>query len=231
MTEFLHNVKIASGLSDHTITIIAILFAVIFVLIRFFSYIVSRVDTRDDKQFEVLYKIIDDESFVGRLNNQPFLIKQLFYRRFYLLKEYKVEEIEFLMSQSRLKISLYELSNLKSGRLIKFEDGRYVKHFPVLTDYWIKNFQKFIVLTIIGFLFWILIAAFFFFVLLQSNTLFYIALIPIFALEIYLLIKIDAVRAYLRTKDVIDVFYIKANYLKIIKVQVTHEHPILQTQH
>ncbi|WP_250162777.1 hypothetical protein [Psychrobacter sp. WY6] len=91
VTEFLNNVKIASGLSDHTITIITILFAVIFVFIRVFDYIVNRFDTKD-KQFEMLYKIIDDENFLKRLGNQPFLIKQLFYKRFYLLKTIRLKK-------------------------------------------------------------------------------------------------------------------------------------------
>lgn len=214
MTEFLSNIKIALGLSDNNLAIIALVFAVIFVIIRCFHYIVNRVDAKDDKQFEVLYKIIDDDSFVERLSNQPFLIKQLFYRRFYLLKEYKVEEIEFLMSQSRLEISLYELSDLKSSNIIKFENGKYVKSFNILTNYWVNNFRKLIALTIIGFLFWIVIMSVFFVLFLESKVLFYLAVTPIFVLEIYLLMRIDGVRAYLRTKDVIDSFLYQSEMFK-----------------
>lgn len=214
MTEFLSNIKIALGLSDNNLAIIALVFAVIFVIIRCFHYIVNRVDAKDDKQFEVLYKIIDDDSFVERLNSQPFLIKQLFYRRFYLLKEYKVEEIEFLMSQSRLEISLYELSDLKSSNIIKFENGKYVKSFNILTNYWVNNFRKLIALTIIGFLFWIVIMSVFFVLFLESKVLFYLAVAPIFVLEIYLLMRIDGVRAYLRTKDVIDSFLYQSEMFK-----------------
>lgn len=204
VTEFLNNVKIASGLSDHTITIITILFAVIFVFIRVFDYIVNRFDTKDNKQFEMLYKIIDDENFLKRLGNQPFLIKQLFYKRFYLLKNYKVEEIEFLMSQKDMKINLYELSTLKSGSIIRFEDGNYIQSIDILTGYWSNNYSRFNIFIIIGFLSWILVAAAFFLVLLKSNALFYISITPLFGLEIYLLMKIDAVKAYLRTKNLID---------------------------
>ena len=206
ITEFLNNVKIALGLSDHAITIIAILFAVIFAFIKALNYIVTRVDAKDDKQFEILYKVIDDDGFVERLNRQPFLIKQLFYRRFYLLKDYKVEEIEFLMSQGHLKISLYDLSNLKSGRLIKFEDGQYIKNIKGLSSHWSNNYHRFNIFIVIFFLTWILIAGFSSLVLFQNKTLFYIAMIPLYVLEAYLLFKIDAVRAYLRTKNVIDDF-------------------------
>lgn len=206
MTEFLNNVKIALGLSDHAITIIAILFAVIFAFIKVLNYIVTRVDAKDDKQFEMLYKIIDDEDFLRRLSNQPFLIKQLFYKRFYLLRDYKVEEIEFLMSQKNLKVNLYELSSLKTGSIIKFEDRQYIKSVSSFIEYWSDNYLRFNILIIIGFLFWILISAFYFLLIYKSNILFYIAMTPLFGLEIYLLIKIDAVRAYLRTKNVIEDF-------------------------
>ena len=214
MTEFLSNIKIALGLSDNNLAIIALVFAVIFVIIRCFHYIVNRVDAKDDKQFEVLYKIIDDDSFVERLNSQPFLIKQLFYRRFYLLKEYKVEEIEFLMSQRRLEINLYDLSDLKAGRIIRFEDGRYIKCSNRLTNYWISNPKKFIALIVIGCLFWIVLTAAFFLILFKSNILFYLSITPIFILEIYLLIKFYAVRAYLKTKDVIDSFLYQSEMFK-----------------
>lgn len=214
MTEFLSNIKIALGLSDNILAILALVFAVVFLLARVFNYLINRIDAKDDKQFEVLYKIIDDDSFVERLSNQPFLIKQLFYRRFYLLKEYKVEEIEFLMSQSRLEISLYELSDLKSSNIIKFENGKYVKSFNILTNYWVNNFRKLIALTIIGFLFWIVIMSVFFVLFLESKVLFYLAVTPIFVLEIYLLMRIDGVRAYLRTKDVIDSFLYQSEMFK-----------------
>ena len=214
MTEFLSNIKIALGLSDNILAILALGFAVVFLLARVFNYLINRIDAKDDKQFEVLYKIIDDDSFVERLSNQPFLIKQLFYRRFYLLKEYKVEEIEFLMSQSRLEISLYELSDLKSSNIIKFENGKYVKSFNILTNYWVNNFRKLIALTIIGFLFWIVIMSVFFVLFLESKVLFYLAVTPIFVLEIYLLMRIDGVRAYLRTKDVIDSFLYQSEMFK-----------------
>lgn len=204
ITEFLHNIKIALGFSDNILSIIALIFAVIFLLARVFNYLINRIDTKDDKQFEVLCKIIDDDKFGERLSNQPFLIKQLFYKRFYVLKGYKVEEIEFLMSQSRLEIDLYDLSDLKSSNILKFEDGRYSKSLNILTDYWVHNFRKFIALVTIGFLLWIVIMAAFFVSFLETKLLFYFALIPIFALEIYLLMKIDGVKAYLRTKDVID---------------------------
>lgn len=214
MTEFLSNIKIALGLSDNILAILALVFAVVFLLARVFNYLINRIDAKDDKQFEVLYKIIDDDSFVERLSNQTFLIKQLFYRCFYLLKEYKVEEIEFLMSQSRLEISLYELSDLKSSNIIKFENGKYVKSFNILTNYWVNNFRKLIALTIIGFLFWIVIMSVFFVLFLESKVLFYLAVTPIFVLEIYLLMRIDGVRAYLRTKDVIDSFLYQSEMFK-----------------
>ncbi|MEN6668901.1 hypothetical protein AAJP47_00820 [Psychrobacter sp. B38] len=214
LTEFLSNIKIALGLSDNNLAILALVFAVIFVIIRCFHYIVNRVDAKDDKQFEVLYKIIDDNSFVERLNNQPFLIKQLFYRRFYLLKEYKVEEIEFLMSQRRLEINLYDLSDLKSGRIIRFENGRYIKCSNRLTNYWINNAKKFMALVVMGCLFWIGIMAALFLLLLKSSILFYLSMTPIFILEIYLLIKFYAVRAYLKTKDVIDGFLYQSELFK-----------------
>lgn len=214
IAEFLNNIKVALGLSDNILAILALIFAVIFLLVRVFNYLISRIDAKDDKQFEILYKIIDDDSFVERLNSQPFLIKQLFYRRFYLLKEYKVEEIEFLMSQRRLEINLYDLSDLKAGRIIRFENGRYIKCSNKLTDYWANNFRKFIALIMLFFLFWIVITAFFFVLFLESRMLFYIALAPIFILEIYLLMKIDGVNAYLRTKDVIDSFLYQSELFK-----------------
>lgn len=214
VTEFLSNIKIALGLSENILAVLALVFAVVFLLARVFNYLINRIDAKDDKQFEVLYKIIDDDSFVERLSNQPFLIKQLFYRRFYLLKEYKVEEIEFLMSQSRLEISLYELSDLKSSNIIKFENGKYVKSFNILTNYWVNNFRKLIALTIIGFLFWIVIMSVFFVLFLESKVLFYLAVAPIFVLEIYLLMRIDGIRAYLRTKDVIDSFLYQSELFK-----------------
>ncbi|MGP9689216.1 hypothetical protein ACT3TH_08665 [Psychrobacter sp. AOP22-C1-C5] len=214
VTEFLSNIKIALGLSDNILAVLALIFAVVFLLARVFNYLINRIDAKDDKQFEVLYKIIDDDSFVERLSNQPFLIKQLFYRRFYLLKEYKVEEIEFLMSQSRLEISLYELSDLKSSNIIKFENGKYVKSFNILTNYWVNNFRKLTALTIIGFLFWIVIMSVFFVSFLESKVLFYLAVAPIFVLEIYLLMRIDGVKAYLRTKDVIDSFLYQSELFK-----------------
>ena len=206
ITEFLNNIKIALELDDYTITIIAVIFAVIFTFIKVLNYIVTRIDAKDDKQFEMLYKIIDDEDFLRRLSNQPFLIKQLFYKRFYLLRDYKVEEIEFLMSQKSLKINLYELSSLKTGSIIKFENKQYIKSVSNLVEYWSNNYIRFNILIIIGFLFWILISAFYFLLIYKSNILFYLAMTPLFGLEIYLLIKIDTVKAYLRTKNVIEDF-------------------------
>ncbi|WP_352259351.1 hypothetical protein [Psychrobacter sp. TB55-MNA-CIBAN-0194] len=206
MAEFLSSAQIALGLNDYAQAIITIIVITILVFVRPFNYIVNRVDAKDDKQFEMLYKIIDDENFLERLSNQPFLIKQLFYKRFYLLKDYKVEEIEFLMSQKSLKISLYEISTLKSGSIIKFQNGKYIKNINSLTNYWIRHYRRFNTFIIIGFLCWILISSFFFLILFKSTTLFYISIAPLFLLEIYLLIKIDGVRAYLRTKNVIDDF-------------------------
>ena len=206
ITELLNHVKTITGFDDFSLAIIALVFFGIFVLVKIFIYTVNRVDTKDDKQFEMLYKIIDDENFLERLSNQPFLIKQLFYKRFYLLRDYKVEEIEFLMSQKILKISLYEISTLKSGSIIKFEDGKYIKNINILTNYWINQYRRFNTLIIIGFLCWILISSLFFLVLFKREILFCIAITPLFLLEIYLLIKIDSVRAYLRTKNVIDEF-------------------------
>ncbi|MBH0086376.1 hypothetical protein I6E84_09120 [Psychrobacter sp. SCQQ22] len=206
MAEFLSSAQIALGLNDYAQAIITIIVITVLVFVRPFNYIVNRVDAKDDKQFEMLYKIIDDENFLERLSNQPFLIKQLFYKRFYLLKDYKVEEIEFLMSQKSLKISLYEISTLKSGSIIKFQNGKYIKNINSLTNYWIRHHRRFNTFIIIGFLCWILISLFFFLILFKSTTLFYISIAPLFLLEIYLLIKIDGVRAYLRTKNVIDDF-------------------------
>ena len=206
MAEFLSSAQIALGLNDYAQAIITIIVITVLVFVRPFNYIVNRVDAKDDKQFEMLYKIIDDENFLERLSNQPFLIKQLFYKRFYLLKDYKVEEIEFLMSQKSLKISLYEISTLKSGSIIKFQNGKYIKNIKSLTNYWIRHHRRFNTFIIIGFLCWILISLFFFLILFKSTTLFYISIAPLFLLEIYLLIKIDGVRAYLRTKNVIDDF-------------------------
>ena len=206
ITELLNHVKTITGFDDFSLAIIALVFFGIFVLVKIFIYTVNRVDTKDDKQFEMLYKIIDDENFLERLSNQPFLIKQLFYKRFYLLRDYKVEEIEFLMPQKILKISLYEISTLKSGSIIKFEDGKYIKNINILTNYWINQYRRFNTLIIIGFLCWILISSLFFLVLFKREILFCIAITPLFLLEIYLLIKIDSVRAYLRTKNVIDEF-------------------------
>lgn len=214
ITDFLHNIKIALGLSDSILAIIALVFAVIFLLARVFNYLINRIDSKNDKQFEVLCKIIDDDKFVERLSNQPFLIKQLFYKRFYVLKEYEVEEIEFLMSQSRLEIGLYDLNDLKSSNVLKFENGRYIKSLNILTNYWVHNFRKFIALVIIGSLFWIVIMAAFFVSFLESKLLFYFALVPIFALEIYLLMKIDGVKACIRTKDVIDSFLHQSELFK-----------------
>ena len=206
MAEFLSSAQIALGLNDYAQAIITIIVITVLVFVRPFNYIVNRVDAKDDKQFEMLYKIIDDENFLERLSNQPFLIKQLFYKRFYLLKDYKVEEIEFLMSQKSLKISLYEISTLKSGSIIKFQNGKYIKNINSLTNYWIRHHRRFNTFIIIGFLCWILISLFFFLILFKSTTLFYVSIVPLFLLEIYLLIKIDGVRAYLRTKNVIDDF-------------------------
>lgn len=206
ITELLNHVKTITGFDDFSLAIIALVFFGIFVLVKIFIYTVNRVDTKDDKQFEMLYKIIDDENFLERLSNQPFLIKQLFYKRFYLLKDYKVEEIEFLMSQKSLKISLYEISTLKSGSIIKFQNGKYIKNINSLTNYWIRHHRRFNTFIIIGFLCWILISLFFFLILFKSTTLFYISIAPLFLLEIYLLIKIDGVRVYLRTKNVINDF-------------------------
>ena len=214
MAEFLSSAQIALGLNDYAQAIITIIVITVLVFVRPFNYIVNRVDAKDDKQFEMLYKIIDDENFLERLSNQPFLIKQLFYKRFYLLKDYKVEEIEFLMSQKSLKISLYEISTLKSGSIIKFQNGKYIKNINSLTNYWIRHHRRFNTFIIIGFLCWILISLFFFLILFKSTTLFYISIAPLFLLEIYLLIKIDGVRAYLRTKNVIDDFIHQSTLFK-----------------
>ena len=181
MAEFLSSAQIALGLNDYAQAIITIIVITILVFVRPFNYIVNRVDAKDDKQFEMLYKIIDDENFLERLSNQPFLIKQLFYKRFYLLKDYKVEEIEFLMSQKSLKISLYEISTLKSGSIIKFQNGKYIKNIKSLTNYWIRHHRRFNTFIIIGFLCWILISLFFFLILFKSTTLFYISIVPLFS--------------------------------------------------
>ncbi|MGE6246104.1 hypothetical protein ACQKCF_08900 [Psychrobacter proteolyticus] len=206
IAEILNYLKTITRFSETLLAIIALVFSGIFVLVKIFIYIINRVDTKDDKQFETLYKIIDDANFLERLSNQPFLIKQLFYKRFYILKDYKIEEIEFLMSQKVLKISLHELSVLKSGSIIRLEDGHYIKNIRGLIGHWNNSYYRFNFFIIISFLIWILIAGFLFLVLFRNQTLFYIAMIPLYILEAYLLFKIDAVRTYLRKKDVIDDF-------------------------
>ncbi|MGP4849047.1 hypothetical protein ACTXGQ_33440, partial [Marinobacter sp. 1Y8] len=138
----------------------------------------------------------------------------LFYKRLYLLKDYKVEEIEFLMSQKFLKINLHELSALKSGSIIRFEDGQYIKKVRGLSSYWSNNYHRFNIFIIIFFLIWILIVGFLSLVLFQNQTLFYIAMIPLYILEAYLLFKIDAVRTYLRTKNLIDEFVHQSQLFK-----------------
>ncbi|WP_114700316.1 hypothetical protein [Psychrobacter proteolyticus] len=214
IAEILNYLKTITRFSETLLAIIALVFSGIFVLVKIFIYIINRVDTKDDKQFETLYKIIDDANFLERLSNQPFLIKQLFYKRFYILKNYKIEEIEFLMSQKVLKISLHELSVLKSGSIIRFEDGQYIKKVRGLSSYWSNNYHRFNIFIIIFFLIWILIVGFLSLVLFQNQTLFYIAMIPLYILEAYLLFKIDAVRTYLRTKDVIDEFVHQSQLFK-----------------
>ncbi|MEL0619796.1 hypothetical protein [Psychrobacter proteolyticus] len=214
IAEILTYIKIITGFGESSLAIIALIFSGIFLLVKLFIYIVNRVDAKDDKQFEMLYKIIDDENFLERLSNQPFLIKQLFYKRLYLLKDYKVEEIEFLMSQKFLKINLHELSALKSGSIIRFEDGQYIKKVRGLSSYWSNNYHRFNIFIIIFFLIWILIVGFLSLVLFQNQTLFYIATIPLYILEAYLLFKIDAVRTYLRTKNLIDEFVHQSQLFK-----------------
>lgn len=214
IAEILTYIKIITGFGESSLAIIALIFSGIFLLVKLFIYIVNRVDAKDDKQFEMLYKIIDDENFLERLSNQPFLIKQLFYKRLYLLKDYKVEEIEFLMSQKFLKINLHELSALKSGSIIRFEDGQYIKKVKGLSSYWSNNYHRFNIFIIIFFLIWILIVGFLSLVLFQNQTLFYIAMIPLYILEAYLLFKIDTVRTYLRTKNLIDEFVHQSQLFK-----------------
>ena len=214
IAEILTYIKIITGFGESSLAIIALIFSGIFLLVKLFIYIVNRVDAKDDKQFEMLYKIIDDENFLERLSNQPFLIKQLFYKRLYLLKDYKVEEIEFLMSQKFLKINLHELSALKSGSIIRFEDGQYIKKVRGLSSYWSNNYHRFNIFIIIFFLIWILIVGFLSLVLFQNQTLFYIAMIPLYILEAYLLFKIDTVRTYLRTKNLIDEFVHQSQLFK-----------------
>ncbi|MFP3456058.1 hypothetical protein R0J89_07315 [Psychrobacter sp. SIMBA_152] len=214
IAEILTYIKIITGFGESSLAIIALIFSGIFLLVKLFIYIVNRVDAKDDKQFEMLYKIIDDENFLERLSNQPFLVKQLFYKRLYLLKDYKVEEIEFLMSQKFLKINLHELSALKSGSIIRFEDGQYIKKVRGLSSYWSNNYHRFNIFIIIFFLIWILIVGFLSLVLFQNQTLFYIAMIPLYILEAYLLFKIDTVRTYVRTKNLIDEFVHQSQLFK-----------------
>lgn len=204
--ELLEYLKTGLNLSEPVFTIIFFAIVLLFFVVKFFIFISSRIDAKDDKQFDMLYKIIEDDSFLSRLSNQPYLIKQLFYKRFYLLKDYNVEEVEFLMSQNSLKISLNQLTTLKSGHIIKFEDGRYTKTVNRLTNYWADNFRRFNFFIMLGFAFWILISACLCILLLKSTALFYASIIPLFILEVYLLVKIEAVKAYLKSQDYIDDF-------------------------
>ncbi len=206
ITEFLSNIRIALDLSNFTIAIIAIMFAVILGFMKLFNYIVNRIDAKDDKQFEVLYKIIEDRNFFVSLNNQPYLIKQLFYKRFYSLKDYDVGEVEFLMSQNNLKISLNQLTNLKSGHIIEFENDRYVKTVDKITYYWSNNYRRSNLLIVIGFAVYIVISTLFCNIFLDSITLFYISIIPLLMLETYLLIKVEVVQSYLRSQAYLDGF-------------------------
>jgi len=59
---------------------------------------------------------------------------------------------------------------------------------------------------------WILISAFLF--LLKKSNLFYISMTLIFILEIYLLIKIETAKAYLKTQDDIDGFLYQSELFK-----------------
>lgn len=210
ITEFLSNVKTVSDLGNSEIAIITIVIALIWLLIKFVNYVINRIDTKDDKQFDVIYKVIEDESFLEKLHNQPYLIKQLFYKRFYLLKKYQIGEIEFLMSQKNLRINLNDLTSLKSGHIVNFEDGRYIKTVDKLTHYWANNYQTFKLLIVIGFIFWIVVSAVFCIIFLKSTTLFYISSFVPLILEVYLLVKVEVVKTYLKTKDYIDDFIIQS---------------------
>ena len=210
ITEFLSNVKTVLGLGNFAITIATIVLALMGLLIKFVKYVINRVDIKDDKQFDVIYKVIEDEGFLEKLHNQPYLIKQLFYKRFYLLKEYQIEETEFLMSQKNLRINLNDLTSLKSGHIVNFEDGRYIKTVDKLTHYWANNYQTFKLLIVIGFIFWIVVSTVFCIIFLKSNTLFYISSFFPLILEVYLLVKVEVVKTYLKTKDYIDDFIIQS---------------------
>ncbi len=214
ITEFLGNIRIILGLSNFAIAIATIIIVLIWILIKFVDYVINRVDIKDDKQFEVLYKIIEDKDFLDQLNNQPYLIKQLFYKRFYLLKNYKVEEIEFLMSQSRLEINLNELSNLKSGRILKFKNGAYCKSIDNITFYWANNYRRSNAFIVIGFVFWIVVSAFFCILFLKSITLFYASIVPLLMLEGYLLVKVEVVKSYLKYQDDINDFVYQSEVFK-----------------
>ncbi|MGP4846701.1 hypothetical protein ACTXGQ_21500, partial [Marinobacter sp. 1Y8] len=66
IAELLTYIKTITGFGESSLAIIALIFSGIFVLVKLFIYIVNRVDAKDDKQFEMLYKIIDDENFLER---------------------------------------------------------------------------------------------------------------------------------------------------------------------
>ena len=210
ITEFLSNVKTALSLGDFAIAIAMIVIALMWQLIKFANYVINRVDIKDDKQFDIIYKIIEDEGFLGKLHSQPYLIKQLFYKRFYLLKAYQIEEVDFLMSQKTLSINLNELTSLKSKRILNFKDGRYIKTVDKLTHYWANNYKIFNLLIAIGFIFWIVVSAVFCIIFLKSTTLFYLSSFFPLTLEVYLLIKVEVVKTYLKTQDHIDDFIIQS---------------------
>lgn len=214
ITNILEYIKIIMNFSETAIAILGVTLLALFLAVKFFLFVSNRIDNKDDKQFEVLLRIIDDNDFLQRLSKQPYLVKQFFYKRFYLLKDYKVEEIEFLMSQNSLKINLYELSRLKSSNIIKFKDGHYIKKLDILTYHWTSNYRRFNIIIIVLFLLLILFSGAIFLFYFKSNILFYVSLIPLFLLEIYLLIKIEAVKTYIKTQDDIDGFLYQSEIFK-----------------
>lgn len=208
--DFLKNIKELLGLNDTTVAIAVIIIFLIFAFIKFFNYIINRVEMKDDKQFEVLYKIIEDEHFIEKLRQQPYLIKQIFYKRFYLLKNYQVEEIEFLLSQNRLNISLYEIESLKSGKILVFKNGRYRNFDNKLIQYWANHYWLVNFFILVFFILWIAIWSYIGSNLFNSTVVFNYMMIPLFVLEVYLLWKVDLVKTYQRTRNYILEFVIQS---------------------
>ena len=207
----------ALGLSSFDSAVLNVLILSIPVLLSFFGFMQVGKNYKNDKQFEVLLKIIDSSSFLRRLEKAPILVKQLFFENIHSLRKYNTSEIDFLFMEKFNLLTLNDLDELKKGGLLVFNDHNYMIKKGKFIYFWIENFKISSFILMLIFLTIAVVTLY----LIEKFTPFiwmYIYFLIIFIfIEFYLIFKLQAIKLFLEKKDAIETLIARSEVFKINK--------------